>query len=88
MKTAYPAIVHTEGESYWVEFPDLDGCFSDGDTMADAGTNYTDAAMRQMERRFRAIYREAQADIIEKLNELNEEGIPVFITYERTAEAS
>lgn len=36
--------------------------------MADAGTRYTDAAMREMERRFRAIYREAQADIIDKLN--------------------
>ena len=36
--------------------------------MADAGTRYTDAQMREMERRFRAIYREAQADIIEKLN--------------------
>lgn len=36
--------------------------------MADAGTRYTDKAVQDMERRFRAIYREAQTDIIDKLN--------------------
>ena len=43
MKTAYPAIIHEEGGSYWVEFPDLDGCFSDGDTLADAASNAEEA---------------------------------------------
>lgn len=36
--------------------------------MADAGTKYTDAAQAELERRFRSIYREAQEDIIKKLN--------------------
>lgn len=36
--------------------------------MADAGTRYTDAAQAELERRFRAIYREAQEDIIKKLD--------------------
>ena len=36
--------------------------------MADAGTRYTDAAQAELERRFRAVYREAQADIISKLD--------------------
>lgn len=36
--------------------------------MADAGTRYTDAAQAELERRFRAVYREAQADIIAKLD--------------------
>lgn len=36
--------------------------------MADAGTRYTDAAQAELERRFRAVYREAQADIITKLD--------------------
>jgi len=36
--------------------------------MADAGTRYTDAAQVELERRFRAVYREAQADIISKLD--------------------
>ncbi len=43
MKTAYPAIVHTEEGQYWVEFPDLEGCYSDGDTLADAIANAADA---------------------------------------------
>ena len=36
--------------------------------MADAGTRYTDAAQAELERRFRALYREAQEDIIKKLD--------------------
>ena len=43
MKTAYPAIVHAEDGMYWVEFPDLEGCFSDGETLADAISNASDA---------------------------------------------
>ena len=43
MKTAYPAIVHAEDGTYWVEFPDLEGCFSDGDSLADAISNAADA---------------------------------------------
>ena len=43
MKTAYPAIVHEEDDSFWVEFPDLEGCFSDGGSMADAISNASDA---------------------------------------------
>lgn len=36
--------------------------------MEDAGTRYTDASQAELERRFRAIYREAQEDIIKKLD--------------------
>ncbi len=43
MKTAYPAIIHTDDNGIWVEFPDLEGCFSDGKTIADAITNAQDA---------------------------------------------
>lgn len=43
MKTAYPALVHEEDGGYWVEFPDLDGCFSDGESLADAIANAADA---------------------------------------------
>ena len=32
MTKVYPAIIHEE-DGYWVEFPDLDGCFTNGDTM-------------------------------------------------------
>lgn len=33
MKLAYPAIFHNEDNSYWVEFPDLVGCNTFGDTL-------------------------------------------------------
>ena len=43
MKIAYPAIIHEEEGAFWVEFPDLEGCFSDGDSVADAISNASDA---------------------------------------------
>ncbi|MEE3314831.1 MAG: type II toxin-antitoxin system HicB family antitoxin [Treponema sp.] len=32
MNIVYPAICHFEDGGYWCEFPDLEGCFSQGDT--------------------------------------------------------
>ncbi len=36
MLFVYPAIFHKEDESYWVEFPDLKGCNTCGDTIPEA----------------------------------------------------
>ncbi len=33
MLKVYPAIFQQEGDSYWVEFPDLPGCHTCGDTL-------------------------------------------------------
>lgn len=33
MVVSYPAIIHREGKSYWLEFPDLPGCQTYGDTL-------------------------------------------------------
>lgn len=38
MLKIYPAVFHKE-ESYWVEFPDLDGCVTDGDSLEEAMEN-------------------------------------------------
>lgn len=43
MLKAYPALFHAEDGGYWVEFPDLDGCFSQGDSIAEASANASDA---------------------------------------------
>lgn len=32
----YPAIFHKEDNLYWVEFPDLEGCFTQGDSIEHA----------------------------------------------------
>lgn len=43
MYKAYPAIFHAEDGSYWVEFPDLPGCVSEGDDLAQAAAEAADA---------------------------------------------
>ena len=40
---AYPAIVHQEDDQYWVEFPDVPGCFSSADTLPELLTHAADA---------------------------------------------
>lgn len=39
----YPATFHHEGDSYWVEFPDLEGCQSFGDTLNETMENAQEA---------------------------------------------
>lgn len=43
MKLIYPAIFHTDDDGVWVEFPDLEGCNSFGDNVADALENAKEA---------------------------------------------
>ena len=40
---AYLAYIHAENEKFWVEFPDVAGCFSDGDSLEEAIGNAQDA---------------------------------------------
>ena len=42
-KVSYPAIFHKENNSYWVGFPNLEGCFTCGDAMETAYTNAREA---------------------------------------------
>lgn len=35
MLFVYPAVFHKEGDSYWVEFPDLPGCHSYGSSVTE-----------------------------------------------------
>lgn len=39
----YPAVFHSEDNRYWVEFPDLPGCQTDGDSVAEALTQASNA---------------------------------------------
>lgn len=43
MKFMYPAIFTLEEGAYWVAFPDIEGCFSDGDTPEEAMSNAQEA---------------------------------------------
>ena len=42
-KILYPAIFHEDDNSYFVEFPDLEGCLSSGDTIESAFENAKEA---------------------------------------------
>jgi predicted RNase H-like HicB family nuclease len=45
MKYEYPAIIHPAKEGgFWVDFPDLDGCFTQGETIEECIFMATDAA--------------------------------------------
>ena len=39
----YPAIITNEDNKYWVEFIDLKGCYSQGDTLSEAMENAKEA---------------------------------------------
>jgi len=43
MKLLYPGIFHKENDVYWVEFPDLEGCQSFGDTLNEVFENAQEA---------------------------------------------
>ena len=43
MELIYPALFHQEQGSWWVEFPDLPGCFSQGETLEEALTEAEEA---------------------------------------------
>ncbi len=42
MKYIYPAVFEKEGAFYTVVFPDLDGCYTQGDTLKEAVENASD----------------------------------------------
>lgn len=39
----YPVLIHYEAGGYWAEFPDLEGCFSQGDTLDEVLSNAEEA---------------------------------------------
>lgn len=43
MIKAYPAFFHAENGGYWAEFPDLPGCFAQGESIEQAVAETSDA---------------------------------------------
>lgn len=72
----YPAIFTLEDNRYWVEFIDLKGCFSDGDTLSEAMENSKEAMGLYLEELEE--YPESTTDI--KKIKLNENQIISFVT--------
>lgn len=42
-KITYPALFHEEDGKYWVEFPDLEGCLTNGETVEESYKNAKEA---------------------------------------------
>lgn len=43
MLVIYPAIIHVDDDGLWAEFPDLPGCFTQGDTQEELLANAEEA---------------------------------------------
>lgn len=43
MNKSYPAVFHAENDGYWVEFPDLPGCVTEGNDITDAAIEASSA---------------------------------------------
>lgn len=43
MQFIYPAIIYQENDGFWAEFPDLEGTFTQGDSLNEIMTNATEA---------------------------------------------
>ena len=43
MLAIYPAIIHDDADGLWAEFPDLPGCFTQGDTQEELLNNAAEA---------------------------------------------
>ena len=39
----YPVLIHSDDDAYWAEFPDLDGCYTQADTMDELLSNAAEA---------------------------------------------
>lgn len=72
----YPAIFTKESNEYWVEFIDLQGCFSDGKTLAEAMENAKEAMGLYLEDL--EAYPQCTTDI--KSIKLNDNQIISFVT--------
>ncbi|MBR3133113.1 MAG: type II toxin-antitoxin system HicB family antitoxin [Clostridia bacterium] len=72
----YPAIFTFEDSQYWVEFIDLEGCFSDGVTLSDAMENAKEAMGLYLEDL--EIFPEPTIDI--KNVKLNDNQVISFVT--------
>jgi len=80
----YPAILHREEDGYWVEFPDLKGCVTEGDTTEELMDNAEEALTLYLEEYVgneKKIPRPSQikSENIVYVNVLPDVGIPLLI---------
>lgn len=79
-KLFYPAIFHKEGEGFWVSFPDIPECFTEGDNMEMAYERAVDAlglAITSRKNEKKGIPKPSQSDEV-----IVDDGILVIVEYD------
>ena len=74
MKTIYPATIENTDNQYWLEFPDLDGCQTWGDTLEEVLTNAVEALEGYI------LSRLENGLVIKKASDINDIVVPEGIT--------
>ena len=77
MNISYPALCHYEDGGYWCEFPDLENCFSQGDSVQEILDNAKEALELYLEVELEENQKLPPAS---KISELHAEGED-FLTY-------
>lgn len=84
MEKIYPAIFHPYEEGFWVEFPDLEGCVTEGNTLPETMANASEvlgAYLASLNRR--GITPEMPGDIRDQ--KLSGDDFATYITASETA---
>jgi predicted RNase H-like HicB family nuclease len=78
MNRVYPAIIHKEKGSYWMEFPDLEGCCSMGESLEECMGNAKEALVGYL-----AVLLENGDEIprASSLENISSNGIKQYISY-------
>lgn len=77
MNVTYPAICHFEDGGYWCEFPDLENCFSQGDSVQEILDNAKEALEGYLEVELEEQHKLPPASDITKLHAEGKD----FLTY-------
>ncbi len=82
----YPAIFHKEGDSYRVEFPDLEGCFSKGKDLEEAFNNSKEALGMYLDKDGDTYNRTINkpSNVIDMIKN-NKEGLVLVVEYDSLA---
>lgn len=84
MNLSYPAVIHHEGDSYWIEFPDLDGCHTFAGTLDDIFNEAKEALSAYCSALLNEGKRLPAASDISSIERRNDEDILTFVEISTT----
>ena len=79
----YPAVFHKEDTGYWVEFPDLPGCLSQGETIESCYQNATEALGLYLDKENETIERNiSEPSRIDYILQDNQNDLVMLVTFD------